>query len=73
MVTSCRPDFSVTGFRFEIVGKGPNSSVIRSTPEYEFDDGRRELEAMVNIGSLAAPAEAFVKYVKEQKTPRADS
>jgi hypothetical protein len=47
--------------------------VIRSTPEYEFDDGRRELEAMVNIGSLAAPAEAFVKYVMEQKTPPADS
>ncbi|TVU15936.1 hypothetical protein EJB05_39480 [Eragrostis curvula] len=59
--------------RFEVIGKGPGSSVIRSTVEYEFDDARSELEAMVSTAPLAAVAEGFVKYVKEQKTPQANN
>ncbi|GJN01876.1 hypothetical protein PR202_ga19178 [Eleusine coracana subsp. coracana] len=54
--------------RLEIIGKGPDSSVIRSTVEYEFDDARPELEGLVSTEPLAAAAEVFSKYVKEQKT-----
>ncbi|KAL6838893.1 hypothetical protein ACP4OV_031329 [Aristida adscensionis] len=53
--------------RFEITGKGPGSSVIKSTVEYEFDDGHPELEAAASTAPLAVAAERLVQYVKEQK------
>lgn len=59
--------------RFEIVEKGPGTSVIRSTVEYEYDDGRPELEAAASTAPLAAAAERFVQYVKEQKATQAAS
>ncbi|RLM73233.1 hypothetical protein C2845_PM15G20350 [Panicum miliaceum] len=54
--------------RFEIVEKGPGASVIRSTVEYEYDDGRPELEAAASTAPLAAAAERLVQYVKDQNT-----
>ncbi|TVU15944.1 hypothetical protein EJB05_39488 [Eragrostis curvula] len=60
--------------RFEIIEKGPGSSVIRSTVEYGFDDGRPELEGAASTAPLAAAAETIVKHVKEQaKTAEASS
>jgi hypothetical protein len=61
--------------RFEIIEKGPSSCVIKSTVEYEFDDGRTELEAAASTAPLAAAAETMVQYVKEQMatTPQASA
>ncbi|CAL5030296.1 unnamed protein product [Urochloa decumbens] len=59
--------------RFEIVEKGPSSSVIRSTVEYEYDDRRPELEASARTAPLAAAAERLVQYVKEQKAAQASA
>ena len=59
--------------RFEIISKGPNSSVIRSTIEYEVDDAHQELEAMVSMAALAATAEKFSEHAKENKAPHATS
>ncbi|KAF0892228.1 hypothetical protein E2562_014818 [Oryza meyeriana var. granulata] len=53
--------------RFEIIQKGTNTSVIRSTVEYEIGDGHPELQAMVSTASLAVAAEKFAEYIKEQK------
>ena len=54
--------------RFQITEKGPSSSVITSTVEYEYHDGRPELEAAASTAPLAAAAERLVQYVKEQMT-----
>jgi hypothetical protein len=59
--------------RFEIIAKGPDSSMIRSTVEYEIDDAKPELEAMVNTAPLAAAAEKFSEVAKEKKVPQATS
>lgn len=59
--------------RCEIIGKGPTSSVIRSTVEYEINDGHPELEAMVSTAILAAIAEALVGYIKVEKMAQSTS
>uniref|UniRef100_A0ACD5XX42 Uncharacterized protein n=1 Tax=Avena sativa TaxID=4498 RepID=A0ACD5XX42_AVESA len=57
--------------RFEIISKGPTSSVIRSTIEYEVGDGHPDLAPLV--GALAAIAEAVVGYINEQKIAQSSS
>ncbi|RLM84796.1 S-norcoclaurine synthase-like [Panicum miliaceum] len=53
--------------RFEVIAKGPDLSVIRSTVEYEIDDAHPELEEMVSTAPLAATAEKFSEHAKEKK------
>lgn len=54
--------------RLEIIAKGPCSSVIRSTIEYEFDEGQHpDLEDAVSTAPLDAAAEAIVQYLREQR------
>ncbi|OEL13747.1 hypothetical protein BAE44_0025235 [Dichanthelium oligosanthes] len=54
--------------RLEIIEKGrPCYSVIRSTIEYEYDDGHPELEDAASTAPLDAAAEKIVQYLKEQK------
>ncbi|XP_037479228.1 norbelladine synthase-like [Triticum dicoccoides] len=57
--------------RFEIIAKGPSSSVIRSTIVYEINEETHPgLEAMISTAPLAATAEKFAGYLKEQKIPQ---
>ena len=58
--------------RFEIIRKGANTSVIRSTIEYEIGDEHPELQAMVSTAALAATAEKFAEYIKPQKVAQAN-
>ncbi|CAN6228188.1 unnamed protein product [Urochloa humidicola] len=53
--------------RLEVIEKGPCSSAIRSTLEYEFPDEHPEIEDAASTAPLAAAAESIVQYVKEQK------
>uniref|UniRef100_A0A0A9C814 Bet v I/Major latex protein domain-containing protein n=1 Tax=Arundo donax TaxID=35708 RepID=A0A0A9C814_ARUDO len=65
---SCLSHFLLVRTRLEIVEKGPSSSLIRSTVEYEFDDGRPELDGAASTAPLAAAAVRLVQYVNEHKS-----
>jgi hypothetical protein len=56
--------FEAYMIRFEIIPKGANSSVIRSTIEYVIADAHPELEAMVSTATLAETAQKFSEFAK---------
>ncbi|TVU15946.1 hypothetical protein EJB05_39490, partial [Eragrostis curvula] len=62
-----KPGFTKYVTRLQIIDKGPSSSVIKSSVEYEIDDGHPELEAAVTTTPFALAARAIAKYVKENK------
>ncbi|WVZ65010.1 hypothetical protein U9M48_014444 [Paspalum notatum var. saurae] len=66
-----KPGFLSYMVRFEIIAKGPNSSVIRSTIEYEIVDAHPELEATVSTAGLAATAAKFSEHAKDTMAPQA--
>jgi Pathogenesis-related protein Bet v 1 family len=59
--------------RFEIIPKGSDSSIIRSTIEYETDDKCEVNPALISTDLVAAIAYAITKYLKEQKNQREES
>ncbi|XP_062193479.1 norbelladine synthase-like [Phragmites australis] len=59
--------------QMEVIAKGPALSVLRLTVEYENDDTHPNLESKVSIAPLAAIAQVFAKYVKENKVPQVSS
>ncbi|XP_047069107.1 norbelladine synthase-like [Lolium rigidum] len=54
--------------RFEITGKTEETSVIRSTIEYEVDEDHISNTSLVSTSAVAAIAEAITRYIKEQKS-----
>ncbi|KAK8459558.1 hypothetical protein SEVIR_2G155700v4 [Setaria viridis] len=57
-------------FRLEIIAKEENSSLIRSSIEYEVNDDHKSNASLVSTGALAAIAEVITKYIKEQKSSK---
>ena len=53
--------------RFEVIAKGPDSSVIRTTVEYEIDDAHPELEAVARAAPFGVIAVKLSEHAKEKK------
>ena len=63
--------FSSYLVRIEIVEKTADSSIIKSTIEYEVDQEHEANASFVSTGPLAAIAEAVSKYLVEKKATKA--
>ncbi|XP_061981049.1 norbelladine synthase-like isoform X1 [Populus nigra] len=59
--------FDVYRIRLEIIEKDAESTIIRSTVKYEFDDIKTELASLVTVKPLQTMAEEIGKYVSEKK------
>lgn len=59
--------------RLEIIPKGCDSSIIRSTIEYETDDKCHVDSSLISTDLLATIADATTKYLKEQKNQMEES
>ncbi|KDP39526.1 hypothetical protein JCGZ_02546 [Jatropha curcas] len=60
--------FDVYRIRLEIIEKDRESSIIRSTVEYEIDDTKPELASFVTTKPLEVMAETIGKYLIEKKS-----
>uniref|UniRef100_A0ACD5YY86 Uncharacterized protein n=1 Tax=Avena sativa TaxID=4498 RepID=A0ACD5YY86_AVESA len=63
-------DYGFTKYlvRFEITDKTDETSVIRSTIEYEVDEEHISNTSFVSTTAVATIAEAITRYIKEQKS-----
>ncbi|KAJ6942952.1 S-norcoclaurine synthase 1-like [Populus alba x Populus x berolinensis] len=59
--------FDVYRIRLEIIEKDAESTIIRSTVKYEFDDTKTELASLVTVKPLQTMAEEIGKHVSEKK------
>lgn len=55
-------------YRFEIIEKDSNSSIIKSVIEYEIDEEHAANASFVTVSPLATITEAISKYLIEKKT-----
>ncbi|XP_008800114.2 norbelladine synthase-like [Phoenix dactylifera] len=55
-------------FRLEIIEKDSNSSIIKSTAEYEIDEEHAANASFVTVAPFATMAETISKYLIEKKT-----
>ena len=53
--------------RIEVIAKGPGSSVVRTTVEYEIDDAHTELEAVARAAPFGVIAVKLSEHAKEKK------
>ncbi|KAJ4828108.1 hypothetical protein Tsubulata_019448 [Turnera subulata] len=57
--------------RFEVIEKDAESSIIRSTIEYELEDSKKELASLVSTEAVETLAERVGKYLAEKNsTPK---
>ncbi|XP_050221559.1 norbelladine synthase-like [Mercurialis annua] len=62
--------FDVYHIRLEIIEKDDESSVIRSTIEYEIDDSKPELASLVSTKPLELMAETLGKHLIQKKSTK---
>ncbi|XP_047170735.1 norbelladine synthase-like [Vigna umbellata] len=59
--------FSLFRVRFEVIEKGEESSIIKSTIEYELNDDNASSASLVSIQSLVTIAELAKSYLNKNK------
>ncbi|XVF56554.1 hypothetical protein PTKIN_Ptkin06aG0130400 [Pterospermum kingtungense] len=60
--------FEACRYRLQIIEKDAESSIIRSSIEYEIDDKLQEMASQVSTKPMEILAEGIGKYLKEKRT-----
>ncbi|XVF06890.1 hypothetical protein REPUB_Repub06bG0090300 [Reevesia pubescens] len=60
--------FERCGFRLQIIEKDAESSIIRSSIEYELDDKLQEIASQVTTKPMEILAQGIGKYLKEKRS-----